>query len=426
MNGLVGPCIDVHRCCQVDGVLYNAVGLIHFFRDSFFPKLPPNNLKTMKTHLLFIPAMLLGLTFVVQAQEEQTFSRNQESVITSDILDEDREISVYLPDNYRDSEAKYPVLYLLDGGTHLQHASGAADFLSRQGIVPDIIVVAIHNIDRSRDFSPVHVDNIPTSGGAEKFLGFLSEELVPYMDESYRTAGFNILLGHSFGGTFIGYTLLAEPDLFDAYLAVSPYLMYADNLVVNQASEKLVPFADTKYFYMTIGDENGYFEALEKYSSIMQEKAGESVEFKYVKMPEENHATTPYLTVFSGLKFIFSGWSLPPGMMQGDLDAIDDHYKKVSDKYGIETATPELVINALGYRSLQAEDYESAITVFKQNVERYPGSANVYDSLGEAYENNGEAELAAKNYAKAVELGQQSGDFNLPVYKTNLRRVSEQ
>jgi predicted alpha/beta superfamily hydrolase len=380
----------------------------------------------MKTHLLFIPALLLVLNMAVQAQEEKSFSRNQTSVINSDILEEDRQISIYLPDDYQYSKASYPVLYLLDGGTHLQHASGAADFLSSRGIVPDIILVAIHNIDRSRDFSPVHVDNIPTSGGAEKFLGFLSEELVPYMDESYRTAGFNILLGHSAGGTFIAYTLLAEPDLFDAYLAVSPYLMYADNLAVKEASEKLMPFSDTKFFYMTVGNEDPYFETLEKYSSIMQEKAGESVEFKYVKMPEENHGTTPYLTVFSGLKFIFSEWRLPPEMMQGDLDAIDAHYKTVSETYGIEIATPELVINLVGYRYLQAMDYENAITVFKQNVERYPGSANVYDSLGEAYEKSGEAEEAAKNYAKAVELGQQSGDPNLPIYKANLKRVEGQ
>jgi len=158
----------------------------------------------------------------------------------------------------------------------------------------------------------------------------------------------------------------------------------------------------------------------------MKEKAGESVEFKYVKMLAENHGTTPYFTVFSGLRFIFSGWGLPPEMIQKDLAAIDEHYTKVSEKYGIEVATPELVINALGYRYLQAEDLENAIATFKQNVERYPGSANVYDSLGEAHENNGETELAAKNYEKAVNLGQKNGDPNLPVYKTNQVRVSKQ
>ena len=391
----------------------------------FFINCNLTNPKTMKTHRLLIPVMLLVLAIAVQAQDKEKFSRKQATKIASTILDETRLISIYLPDDYKYSKAKYPVLYLLDGETHFQHASSAADYLSGRGIIPDIIVVAIHNIDRNRDFSPLRVDNVPTSGGAEKFLGFLSKELVPYMEKNYRTAGFDILLGHSFGGTFIGYTLLAEPDLFDAFLAVSPYLMFAENLVVNKSAENLKPFKDTKYFYMTVGNEARYFETLEEYASIMKEKAGESVEFKYVKMPEEDHGTTPYLTVFSGLKFIFSGWGLPPEMMQKDLAAIDAHYKKVSEKYGIEVATPELIINALGYRYLQASDFENAIATFKQNVERYSGSANVYDSLGEAFENNGEAEQAAKNYEKAVKLGEKNGDPNLPVYKTNLERVSK-
>ena len=380
----------------------------------------------MKTHRLLVPALLFVLTFAVHGQAVEKFSRNQAIKIESTILNETSQMSIYLPADYKYSKVKYPVLYLLDGGAHLQHASSAADYLSVRGIIPDIIVVAIHNIDRSRDFSPVHVENVPTSGGAEKFLGFLSRELVPYMDKSYRTAGFNILLGHSFGGTFIGYTLLAEPKLFDAYLAASPALRFADNFVVNKTSEKLKPFKDTRYFYMTVGNEERYFESLEEYASIIKEKAGESVEFKYVKMPEEDHGTTPYLTVFSGLKFIFAGWQLPPEMQQADLETIDEHFKMISEKYGIKVTTPELIINALGYRYLQAGDSEKAISAFKTNVERYPGSANVYDSLGEAYETKGEPELAAKNYEKAIKQGQKIGDPNLTVYKTNLDRVSKQ
>jgi predicted alpha/beta superfamily hydrolase len=370
--------------------------------------------------------MLFLITAAVYGQGVDKFSRNQKTTIESEILDESRAISIYLPADYKYSTTKYPVLYLLDGGAHLAHASAAVDYLAVRGRIPGIIVVAVHNIDRNRDFSPVHVDNIPTSGGAENFLGFLADELVPYLDQNYKTAGFNILLGHSFGGTFIGYTLLAKPKLFDAYLAVSPYLMYADNLVVNKAAEKLKPFKNTKYFYMTVGNEERYFETLEEYASIMKEKAGESVNFKYVKMLEEDHGTTPYFTLFSGLQFIFKGYQLPQEMLQADLETIDDHFIRISKRYGIKVKTPELVINALGYRYLQEEDYDNAIAVFKENVARYPESANVYDSLGEALENQGSLEKAAKNYAKAVELGEKNSDANLSVYKTNLERVSKE
>ena len=54
----------------------------------------------MKAHVLLIPAFLLVLNTAVQAQDEKTFYSNESTVLTSDILDEDRKISIYLPDDY--------------------------------------------------------------------------------------------------------------------------------------------------------------------------------------------------------------------------------------------------------------------------------------------------------------------------------------
>ena len=153
---------------------------------------------------------------------------------------------------------------------------------------------------------------------------------------------------------------------------------------------------------MTIGDEPGYFDALSEFSAIMEEKTEGTVEFKYVKMESENHGTIPYLSVFSGLRFVFSDWQLPQEKLQQGLEVVDAHYTQVSSKYGYKIETPELVINALGYAHLQKNEIENAISVFTENLKRYPGSANVYDSLGEAYMVNGDNELAIKNYKKSL------------------------
>lgn len=64
----------------------------------------------------------------------------------------------------------------------------------------------------------------------------------------------------------------------------------------------------------------------------------------------------------------------------------------------------EIQLNDLGYRLLNAKRVKEAIEIFKLNVETYPQSANVYDSLGEAYMINGDKELAVKNYRKSLEL----------------------
>ncbi len=103
---------------------------------------------------------------------------------------------------------------------------------------------------------------------------------------------------------------------------------------------------------------------------------------------------------------------------------VEDHYKKLSTKFGFEIPVPENLINQIGYQLLFADKPDEAIAAFKTNVERYPGSANVYDSLAEAYERGGRLDLAAPLYGKASTLGQQNKDPNLAVYQTNFERVS--
>jgi Tfp pilus assembly protein PilF len=65
-------------------------------------------------------------------------------------------------------------------------------------------------------------------------------------------------------------------------------------------------------------------------------------------------------------------------------------------------------LNAWGYRLLANKQTKEAVEVFKLNVEAYPASANVYDSLAEAYLAHGEKQLAIDNYRKALELDPKS------------------
>ncbi len=61
-------------------------------------------------------------------------------------------------------------------------------------------------------------------------------------------------------------------------------------------------------------------------------------------------------------------------------------------------------LNRLGYILMEQKQLEAAVQIFQLNVESYPDSANVYDSLGEAYADHGDRELAIKSYEKAVQL----------------------
>jgi predicted alpha/beta superfamily hydrolase len=315
-------------------------------------------------------------------------------------------------------------LYLLDGGTHFHHATGIVQFLSAQGLIPEMIVVAVQNVDRTRDFSPTKVPERPTTGGAEKFMAYLENELIPFINKNYRAVSYDILMGHSFGGEFAAYALLNRPEVFDAYIAISPYMMYDNSVMIEETKAKLKSdYKNEIQFYMTVGNEPDYFPTLSEFENIVKKKSPKNFKLSYTKFENDNHGSVPHLSIYYGLESIYSGWKLPKEVYLSGLAAIDNHFKNISKKYGYKVETPEGTINQLGYYYLNKNDRAQAIQVFTENVKRYPLSANVYDSLGEAYENNDQFTEASENYQKACELAKATNHPNLGIYEDNLKRA---
>lgn len=83
--------------------------------------------------------------------------------------------------------------------------------------------------------------------------------------------------------------------------------------------------------------------------------------------------------------------------------AVKFYMKKINENPDKKYFTEER-LNELGYKYLYEGRVVEAIELFKLNVAGYPKSSNVYDSLGEAYMEKGEKELAIKNYEKSLEL----------------------
>lgn len=158
-----------------------------------------------------------------------------------------------------------------------------------------------------------------------------------------------------------------------------------------------------------------------------QQTAG--LEWEAQQMEDEDHGSVVLRSHYFGLRKVYNGWQLPQdpdtGAVVGGMKGAEEHYKKLSQKFGFTVPVPEGLVNQLGYQLLFAEKPDEAIAVFKSNVERYPESANVYDSLAEAYERSGKLELAAPLYEKAHVLGQRNKAPNVALYKTNFDRVAE-
>ena len=356
--------------------------------------------------------------------------------LKSAVMGEERTVQVRTPVGYETNKISYPVLYMTDGDAHMGHTSSTIDFLTRNGRMSDFIVVGVPNTDRTRDLTPVKSTlknpagelQFPTSGGADNFLKFFETELIPEIEKQFRVQPYRVFAGHSLGGLFAIHAMMTKPGLFNSYVAVSPSLQWENREALKRAETFLTNQKELKVtLFVTLGNEQGPIsESFDSFRALLAKTSIKGFEWQAERMSDEDHGTVVLRSHYAGLRKVYEGWQAPrdpqTGAISGGLKGADEHYKKLSEKFGYSIPTPENLINQLGYQLLNS-NAEEAIAVFKTNVERYPASANVYDSLAEAYERGGKLDLAEPLYDKARVLGEQNSDPNLPLYKANYERV---
>ncbi|HPF47265.1 MAG: alpha/beta hydrolase [Alphaproteobacteria bacterium] len=266
-----------------------------------------------------LPLFIVSVIFPLQSALPQSrLSIGDRHHLYSNILEQDREILVGLPRDYTENE-QYPVLYLLDGGKYYQMAQGLLDFLQESaGKIPKVILVAIPNVYRNTDLTPVYQSDDPNAimvengGGADKFLEFIKSELKPFIEDRYSTSGNDILFGHSLAGLFAAYSFLEEPGLFENYILSDPSLWYGESMVVNKlAINKFNFFSAEKNFFLTQIDRSQDEEDImtgpqEKF--LAELKGLPKVKFGKSLIEGENHSSMPLKSLYQGLLYIFKDY----------------------------------------------------------------------------------------------------------------------
>jgi uncharacterized protein len=363
----------------------------------------------------------------------------QKLTLHSNILNEDRVVWVRTPLGYDQGNGPLPVLYLTDGPSHINEIGSIIDFLVQHDRMPSLIVVGIANTDRTRDLTPSHAKDPdgavknPTSGGGDRFFDFIQNELMPEIEKRYRTAPYKIFAGHSFGGLMAIHILTTRPDMFNAYIAVSPSLWWDDQRTLHQAQSFFAAHGElNKTLFFSLGNEDNSTvpmrASFEEFQKTLTDKIPKDFHWDSAHYLDEDHGSTVLRAHYAGLRTVFSDWPMPRdpsnGSPIGGLAGLEKHYLELSSRYGYPIPLPENALNLLGYQLMGAKKLDEAIAVFQRNVELYPGSANVYDSLGEGYETAGKFDLATQRFQKAIEVGTKTGDQNLDQYKEHLKRVA--
>jgi len=363
--------------------------------------------------------------------------------IQSKILNEQRKIWVYVPDEDQSgtyAKQKYPVVYLLDGDAHFYSVVGMIQQLSSVNgntICPKMIVVGIPNTDRTRDLTPTHVDADPpymdsasskTSGGGEHFISFIEKELMPHIDSLYPTAPYRMLIGHSFGGLTAMNTFIHHTKLFNSYVVIDPSMWWDGLKLLKEAKQDLAAKKydgvslflgiantmddgmDTMKVKKDTSSNSKHIRSILALSNYLSSNKQNGLKFKYKYYNDDNHGSVPLITEYDALHFIFDFYNLKLNFKdffdpKKRLDTmIDNHYKYVSQKFGYTVNAPEDFVNGMGYQFLNLKQYDKAEGFFKMNVANYPGSYNVYDSMGDFYDAKGDKAKAIENYKKALTI----------------------
>ena len=363
--------------------------------------------------------------------------------IHSKILNEDREIWVYVPASFNDSLSstqKYPVAYLFDGDAHFPSVMGMIQQLSGvngNSICPEMILVGIPNTDRNRDLTPTHITTDPfmdsasvsTTGGGEKFTAFIEKELFRHIDSLYPTAPYRMLIGHSFGGLMVVNTLVHHPDLFNAYIAIDPSMWWDNHKLLNESADvfKKKKF-DGKTLFLAMAntlpvgrDTAGvrkdtstsisldHPRSILQLSDILKSNSQNGLRWNWKYYKEDDHGSVPLIAEYDALHFIFKEFKFslpePKKLNSFNVDsAITTHYKNLSKMMGYSVLPSEMMVNGLGYNFLQQKMFAKSFTIFKMNIDNYPMSSNVYDSMGDYYNANGEKAKAIEYFTKALSL----------------------
>ncbi len=378
-------------------------------------------------------------------------------LIQSEELKQERELLIYLPESYNETEKKYPVLYLLDGQRWFLQAASYQRLFAEYEYMPECIVVGIKTDDSPR---------YGFFANSERLLNFLEQEVLSYVDDNFRTSNERILFGWQFAGAFNINVLANNPQLFNAYLAASPIPLN------QQVHERLQSLATSTFLFIgTSENEDQVNAGVEGLVDFLEKGPPQSLRWEHKSLEIEpissfGHRTSPLGVLYHGLRSYYNDYPLlefdrlEDFTNAGGVDYVKKYYEDRGEKYGISKDIPQegmfflvrMGLDAnhfptfqqfmsdfiekdflenvnLGWGTRYAEFYlsnndpDGAERVYEILTRRFPESARPVNGLGDVHANRGDKRKAERYYKNAIELGERNSDRRLQSYKKDLEEL---
>jgi len=380
----------------------------------------------------------------------------QNYAIHSKALNKDKQLQVYLPESYKSSNKKYPVLYVLDGKYYFSNAVAIQTALRVPNVLPEMIVIGI-NLEWSERRNIMF--NTP-----EKFLSFIEEDVISFVDQSFRTSNERILFGWEASGFYASNILFHKKQLFDGVIATDG--AHSDEETLNTFSD--FNMSTNKILYVANSDKDIFYVASSnEFSKLLEKTKPENLTWKYQKFNDEVHVSLPYLAMYHGLKYYYHNFNsliykdIATFYAKGGMKHLKEYFKHRGERFGLSTEVSEAAKNNLIWLGLNRNDfknfeyfmtefkevlstkryqsnywqnrlgkfylknksYEQAKIHFEYSIKHFLGSAEIYSGLGNIYLAQNKKEQAILNFEKAVELSKKDNDNEIKKYKKQLSQV---
>lgn len=374
-------------------------------------------------------------------------STDIEHTIKSEYFETDRTIQVHFPKNYSKTE-HLPVVYILDAqwDAYFKLTTAIIDYLIVTNEFPRSLVVGINAENRQYELTPTPVNEdwqIPSLGGAKLLENHITNEIWPLLEHEYNPAPFKICIGHSLGGTFVLNSLVDNPSLFNAYIAISPNLQIDDEEIILKIQRHGSELSNSnKFIYTSIGTEGNtesmFLDPAKNLDSILKPYTSATLEWNFSIYQGFNHATSPLEGIHNSLLKLAEKWTISNLQKEEIASSMDvlaqfnGFYTNLSNWAGYTILPNKNDFYSFTRFLEEKTQYQDAINIYKAAIERFPTESRFYNCIAENL-----IKLEQKNEAKAYlqealkVLKDESFDYRDDkiyfenLYKKNLKMTNE-
>ena len=272
---------------------------------------------------LYFSILVLILTTPLFAQEKKfkCVELGEIREISSKVTGKDYELIINLPYSYyKDTTKYYPVVYFCDGYYDFPLLSMiyANTFYDKR--VTECFLVGFSYKGKIDDYGPLRIyDYTPVKdkyfnigGGAPDFLKVVEEDFIPFMEKNYRVdPSWRALGGSSAGGIFTLYVMFTKPELFNAYMAISPATLWADSWIFKYEEEFAQNHPDLSVsLFMTgaekeIAEDPRFIQSIKDFDQVLQKRSYVDFRYKFRLLEDAYHASSKPEGYTRGMQFIF-------------------------------------------------------------------------------------------------------------------------